>query len=104
MSVEIETTASSMSKSLNSLRTTPLAMHRIVFKIATTQAWYQIMTEARMQFGKNWRSQPRIKRKLLTWRPRTAETIQVWFEVPDPAFATWCAVKLGVISVENINK
>lgn len=102
MSVEIETSALSMSKSLDSLKKTPLPMHRIIFEIVGTEKWYQIMAEARSQFGKNWRGQPRVKRKLVTsWNQKT---VQVWFDVPDPSFATWCAVKLGVTAIERTNK
>jgi hypothetical protein len=46
MSVEIETSAQSMSESLNSLRVTPSPMHRIYMKIGSIQVWYKIMREA----------------------------------------------------------
>lgn len=95
MSVEIKTPALSMSESLNSLETTPLSMHRITFMVSDTQRWYAVMREARTLYGKNWRSQPHVKRKLE--RNRWAKLmIPVWFEVPDPNFASWCAVKLAV--------
>ena len=95
MSVEIETPALSMSESLNSLRVTPLSMHRITFMLTDTKGWYDIMREARALYGKNWRGQPHVKRKLE--RNRWTKTkIAVWFEVPDPTFASWCAVKLAV--------
>ena len=104
MSVEIGTPALSMSESLNSLRETPLSMHRITFEVPNLETWYRIMAEARSQFEKNWRGQPKVKRKFTSWRPRNAETVKVWFEVPDPTFATWCAVKLGVTVTETVNK
>jgi hypothetical protein len=28
----------------------------------------------------------------------------VWFEVPDPQFATWCAVKFSIEVYDNPNK
>ena len=97
MSVEIAASTSSMPQSLDSLKmVTPLAMHRITFEIRDTDVWYKVMAEARALFGKNWRGQPKTKRKLETFRLADAPAVRVWFEVPDPTFATWCAVKLGV--------
>ena len=95
MSVEIETPALSMSESLNSLRVTPLSMHRITFMLDDTKTWYAVMREARALYGKNWRGQPHVKRKLERNRWIKSQ-IPVWFEVPDPSFASWCAVKLAV--------
>lgn len=95
MSVKIETTALSMSESLDSLKETPLSMHRITFMLDDTKKWYAVMREARALFGKNWRGQPHVKRKLE--RNRWAkQQVPVWFEVPDQSFASWCAVKLAV--------
>ena len=105
MSVNIAVSASSMPQSLDSLKVvTPLDMHRIAFNINTLDQWYGIMAEARRSYGKNWRGQPKVKRRLESWRPAGAAPIRVWFEVPDPSFATWCAVKLGVEPVKNTNK
>ncbi len=102
MSVEIAVSALSMPQSLDSLKLeTPLTMHRVVFEISSVETWYKIMAEARVQFGKNWRAQPRVKRRLTSWRNTT---LKVWFEVPDSTFATWCAVKLGVQAVGVANK
>ena len=105
MSVKIATASSSMSQSLDSLKlVTPLGMHRITFEIGNVQTWYKVMAEARAQFGKNWRGQPKVKRKLESWRPAGSPPVKVWFEVPDSTFATWCAVKLGVVVAEIANK
>ena len=105
MSVEIAAASSSMPESLSSLKmVTPLGMHRITFEIGNVQTWYKIMAEARAQFGKNWRGQPKVKRKLESWRPAGSSPIKVWFEVPDSTFATWCAVKLGVVVAGVANK
>lgn len=95
MSVEIGTAAESMSESLSSLKTTPSVMHRITFLLIDKSQWYGIMAEARTLYEKNWRAQPRVKRKLERNR-WNKEPVKVWFEVPDPTFATWCAVKLAV--------
>ena len=105
MSVKIAAASSSMPQSLDSLKmVTPLGMHRITFEIGNVQTWYKIMAEARAQFGKNWRGQPKVKRKLESWRPAGSSPIKVWFEVPDATFATWCAVKLGVSVAGAANK
>jgi hypothetical protein len=71
-------------------------LYRIYFLIHDVSVWYAIMREARIQFGNNWRSQPRIKKKLLRqkWQPANQT---VWFEVPNPAFASWVGIKLGVV-------
>ena len=105
MSVDIAVSASSMPQSLDSLKmVTPLGMHRITFEIPTVGVWYKIMAEARAQFGKNWRTQPKAKRKLEGWRPQGSPPIKVWFEVPDSSFSTWVAVKLGVPVAKATNK
>lgn len=105
MSVEIASSSLSMPQSLDSLKVvTHSTMHRITFKIGKTETWYKIMAEARAQFGKNWRCQPRVKRKLASWRTPESVLVRVWFEVPDSTFATWCAVKLGVVVAEIANK
>jgi hypothetical protein len=61
--------------------------------------WYSIMRECREWFGKNWRTQGRVKRKLANSynaKPFLQHPIPVWFEVPDPRFATWISVKLSL--------
>jgi hypothetical protein len=70
-------------------------LHRIYFCVQGLTTWYAIMEEARSQFGRGWRAQPKVRRKLerQSWMPQDQ---WVWFEVPDPAFASWIAVKLGV--------
>ena len=105
MSVEIASSSLSMPQSLDSLKlVTPLGMHRITFEIGNVQTWYKVMAEARAQFGKNWRGQPKVKRRLESWRPAGSPPLKVWFEVPDSTFATWCAVKLGVVVAGIANK
>ena len=104
MSVNIETATQSMSKSLDLLRETPLVMHRVWFQLTSVEIWYAIMKEARAMYGKNWKAQPKIKRKLgkLIWHP--GGTVCVWFDVPDPAFGTWVAVKHAVIVTQAPDK
>jgi hypothetical protein len=102
MSVNIEAASLSMPQSLDSLKTTPLTMHKLYFELTSVDTWYAIMREARAQFGKNWRSQSHVKRRLERYghlynAPSSAE--RVWFEVPDPKFGTWVAIKHAVRQV-----
>lgn len=103
MTVKIQDSALSISESLDSLKTTPLPMHRITFSVKNTDQWYAIMKEARALYNKDWRSQPHAKRRLdrARWEQKL---IPVWFDVPDPAFASWCAVKLAVEAKLGANK
>ena len=101
MTVKIEGSALSIPESLDSLSETPLVMHRIWFHLHSTKEWYAVMKEARIMFGKNWRTQSRVKRRLESnsiWGISSNE-VPVWFEVPDHRFATWVAVKHAVIAV-----
>ena len=103
MTVNIEATALSMPESIDSLKETPLVMHRITFELDSTQQWYSLMREARTLYDKSWRSQSHVKRRLDRNKyTQRAET--VWFDVPDEKFATWCAVKLAVRVVKTQNK
>ena len=103
MTVKIQDSALSISESLDSLKTTPLSMHRVTFLLQDTRQWYAIMREARVLYGKNWRSQPHAKRRLdrNSWMKKHE---RVWFDVPDQAFASWCAVKLAVEATVLANK
>jgi hypothetical protein len=105
MSVDVETAVLSMSEPLDSLKTTPLIMHRIYFNVASLKEWYSIMGEARVMFGKGWRTQSHVRRKLERINPWNPAAHPVWFEVPDPQFGTWCALKLAVVlATPPINK
>jgi hypothetical protein len=105
MSVKIEA-SDFMLPSLDSLKTTALPMHKLYFELSSVEQWYTIMREARAQFGKNWRSQAHVKRRLehsALWRlSESAE--RVWFEVPDPKFGTWIAIKHAVRQVQPPGK
>lgn len=103
MTVKIQDTALSISESIDSLKITPLPMHRITFLVKNTDQWYSLMKEARSLYGKNWRSQPHVKRRLERnrWMQKNDH---VWFDVPDPSFASWCAVKLAVEAKIATNK
>ena len=103
MTVKIQDSALSISESLDSLKVTPLSMHRITFLLLNTDQWYSVMKEARLLYGKNWRAQPHVKRRLErnSWMQKTE---RVWFDVPDVNFASWCAVKLAVEATITANK
>ena len=97
MSVEIETSALSMFESLDSLRSTPLVVHRIQVELHNIKDWYAVIRELNQTFGvNNWKGQNHVKRRLenLIWDD--SKTIWVWFDVPDEKIATWLAVKLAV--------
>jgi hypothetical protein len=97
MSVEIETSALSMFESIDSLRSTPLVMHRIQVELRDIKTWYAVIRELNQVFGvNNWRGQNHVRRRLenLIWDD--SKTIWVWFDVPDEKIATWLAVKLAV--------
>ena len=54
------------------------------------------MRECRAWFRAGWRTMPKVRRKL-NHRQRPQETtLMVWFEVPDPGFATWISVKYSL--------
>jgi hypothetical protein len=73
-------------------------LHRIYVSIVTEEQWYGIMRECRSWFGKNWRTQPRVRRKLSeNQRHRhNKPSVEVWFEVPDLRIATWISVKYSL--------
>jgi hypothetical protein len=77
-------------------------MYRIWVELSDTDTWYSIMKEANKCFGKGWKSQPRVKRKLAPNWEKT--THKVWFDVPDAAFASWISVKLSVSTSIRPNK
>ena len=73
-------------------------LHRIYVNVTTQEQWYAVMRECRSWFGKNWKTQPRVKRKLVenTRYGRNIPAVAVWFEVPDLRFATWVSVKYSL--------
>ena len=97
MSVEIETSALSTFESLDSLRSTPLVMHRIQVELRDIKVWYAVIRELNQVYGvNNWKGQSHVRRRLeeLIWNPD--KTIWVWFDVPDVTITSWLAVKLAV--------
>ena len=87
-----------MSKSIDPLKITAQELHRFWFSISTEKQWYDIMRECRAWFGKNWRGQAKVRRKLDPRRRGLLKLapLEVWFEVPDPRFATWVSVKYSL--------
>ena len=86
-----------MSTQFDPLKTTAPELHRFWFMLTTEKQWYDIIRECRAWFGKNWRGMSKVRRKLNTRYPRPVGwSVPVWFEVPDPRFATWISVKLSL--------
>lgn len=82
-----------MSKSLSPLKKTTPDLHRFYVSLTSTEQWYAVMQECRAWFGTDWRTQPKIRRRLeRSWD----NPVETWFEVPDPQWSTWIATKLAV--------
>ena len=83
-----------MSTQFDPLKTTASELHRFWFMVSTEQQWYAIIRECRAWFGKNWQGMSKVRRKL---NPRNRHArisqVAVWFDIPDPRFATWISVK-----------
>ena len=97
MSVEIETSAQSTFESLDSLKLTPLVMHRIQVELRDIATWYAVIRELNQVYGvNNSKGQSHVRRRLesMIWDERN--TLWVWFDVPDVAITSWLAVKLAV--------
>lgn len=87
-------------------------LQRFWFTISTTKQWYDIMRECRAWAGSNWRTQPKVKRKL-AWvsiiaNPAWASIIDggpiaVWFDIPDEKLAIWVAIKMGLEVCSDYN-
>ena len=82
-----------MSKSLSPLKTTTPDLHRFYVSLTTTEQWYAVMQECRAWFGTDWRTQPKIRRRLTR---NFDNAVEAWFEVPDSQWSTWIATKLAV--------
>ena len=97
MSVEIETSAQSTFESLDSLKLTPLVMHRIQVELRDIATCYAVIRELNQVYGaNNWRGQSHVRRRLegLIWDD--SKSLWVWFDVPDVSITSWLAVKLAV--------
>ena len=87
-----------MSTQSDSLQTTTQDLHRFWFMISSEKQWYGIMRECREWFGPKWRSMSKVRKKLNHRRSPTSRwgPVPVWFEVPDPRFATWVSMKYSL--------
>ena len=85
-----------MSTQFDPLRTTAPELHRFWFVLSSEQQWYDVMRECRSWFGKNWRGMSKVRRKFAPRVNIRVTNIPVWFEVPDPRFATWISIKLSM--------
>jgi len=74
-----------------------VSMHRVYMELDDFRVWYKIIREANKLYGKNWRGQQGVKRRLTSSPVRGPQMI--WFEVPDEKFATWIALKYAVTPV-----
>lgn len=82
-----------MSKSLDPLRTTTPDLHRFYVNLRITDQWYTVMQECCVWFGTDWRTQPKIRRRL---ERNFDNAVEAWFEVPNPEWSTWIATKLAL--------
>jgi hypothetical protein len=79
-------------------------MHRIIIELQTVDQWYSVIREANTWFGpKNWRGQNHVRKKLernAVWWGNSnyaaIKSVPVWFDVPDPQFATWVKLKYAL--------
>lgn len=87
--------------------------HRIWIEISDTTMWYSVMREFQRVFGKDWKSESKIRKKLVRleiarcFNPPLLDHVTVWFDVPDIQIATWIAIKKGLnvsISKPKIGK
>jgi hypothetical protein len=87
-----------MSTQLDPLKTTAPDLHRFWFFVSTEKQWYDIIRECRSWFGRNWRGMAKVRKKLdLSSRTHIRiAPLPIWFEVPDPRFATWISIKLSM--------
>jgi len=72
-------------------------MHRVYMEVGTLAVWYKIIREANVLYGRNWRGQSGVRRRLSQniWTYDNKQE-RVWFDVPDEKFGTWVAIKCGV--------
>jgi hypothetical protein len=98
-------TSYNMSMSLDPLKVTTPPLHRFWFKIHGPTQWYAVISECRQLYGRNWRAKRNVLKR---WKrsKNLSQALQqwmfvnmpdyIWFEVPDPAFATWISVKYSI--------
>ena len=77
-------------------------MYKIWFEVHSRAQWYEIIREAKTWFGKDWRGQRGVRKKLDMFNFHI-RPVKIWFMVPDPAFKTWIDLKYTQ-SVQQKNK
>lgn len=91
--------------SMDPLKLTTQELHRFWFKIYTADQWYAVMHECRQLFGRNWRTKRGVLKRFKKARNLSQALRQwmfvnvsneIWFEVPDPTFATWISIKHSI--------
>lgn len=83
-----------MSKHADPLGKTAPELHRFYVRVRTDEQWYAVMAECRAWFGRHWRCQGKIRRRLKpTVHGQIPGAIPTWFEVPDLGVCTWIATK-----------
>jgi hypothetical protein len=87
-----------MSMNPDPLRSTAPELQRFWVYVNTTEQWYSVMKECRAWFGKNWKCQGKVRKKLSSHSGlRWAKQLEpVWFDVPDARWATWVATKMSL--------
>lgn len=66
-------------------------LHKFTVELYNQEQWYEIIREANQWFGKDWRGQRNVLKKFV--RKTAPIPLSVWFEVPDPKFASWVTLK-----------
>ena len=69
----------------------PDKLHRFSVELYDSAQWYEVIREANQWFGKDWRGQRNVLKKFM--REHWTKPVAVWFEVPDPKFASWITLK-----------
>jgi len=72
---------------------------RVYVQVQDERQWYDVIRDANQWFGPgNWRGQKHIRRKFAFG----SAPVNVWFEVPDPKFASYLSLKYsGTAQLEN---
>ena len=87
----------------NPVKETSPGLHRFWFSITDVKQWYAIMSDCRECFGKNWQCQGKVRRKLesVSHTKLYKQPQFIWFDIPDPGFATWVAIKHSIQVLSN---
>lgn len=71
-----------------------IELYRFYVYCTSEQQWYAVMRECRTWFGTNWKCQSKRRRKLKSnWG---YEEVSIWFDIPNPTWATWIGTKFAL--------